>query len=438
MTSASYTRRLALLATITTSLVLAACGSSGGGGGQGNLRTLNLTGDLSSVDLYVNSNKQYSGQTTGTLSGYQAFDAGTYTLNVNSAGNSTTLFTGAYSVSKDAHYTAVVWGPQAQLHLSTIPEDEDAAGIAAGNTRVRVFNATTETGSVDVYITAAGADLSASTPTQGGIGSGQLAGFKEIAAGTYQLRITGVGKPDDIRLDTSVTLSSGAFQTLVVTASAGGTLVNGTLIQQQGNATALTNTKARVRLVASVDSAGVVAANVSNTLISSGLISPRVQGFYTLVPAGNVNLSLRVNGAAVLNTPQALTLTPGADYTLLVYGSASNVLLTTILDDNRLPLSTTRTKIRLVNGVASLDPLALSVDYGAVSASSYVVAGTAAPYAQIASNLGALIEVDSPTLGIMYQTTRTNGDPLTGQGVYSLFVLSGKAAPAGFLSNERP
>jgi hypothetical protein len=114
------------------------------------------------------------------------------------------------------------------------------------------------------------------------------------------------------------------------------------------------------------------------------------------------------------------------------------VLLTTILDDNRLPLSTTRTKIRLVNGVASLDPLALSVDYGAVSASSYVVAGTAAPYAQIASNLGALIEVDSPTLGIMYQTTRTNGDPLTGQGVYSLFVLSGKAAPAGFLSNERP
>jgi hypothetical protein len=438
MTSAFFSRRLALLASIAASLVLSACGHSGSGGGQGSVRSLNLTSDLSSIDLYLNSNIQFKAQNTNVLSGYQIFDAAAYTVNVNSAGNSTTLFTGAYSVAKDAHYTAVVWGPQAQLHLSTIPEDEDTTAIATGNTRIRMFNATTETGSVDVYITAAGADLSASTPTQGALASGQLAGFREIPAGTYQLRITGLGKPDDIRLDTSVTLNASKYQTLMITAGAGGTLVNGTLIEQQGSATALTNTKARVRLVASVDSAGVVAVNVSNTLISSGLISPRVQGFYTLVQAGNVNLNLRVNNVAVLTTPQAVTLTPGADYTLMVYGSASNVQLSTIIDDNRLPLSTTRTKIRLVNGVATLDPLALSVDFGAVSASSYVVAGTAAPYAQIASNLGALIEVDSPSLGALYQTTRTNGDPLAAQGVYSIFVLSGKTTPTGFLSNERP
>jgi hypothetical protein len=265
-----------------------------------------------------------------------------------------------------------------------------------------------------------------------------LAGFREIPAGTYQLRITGVGKPDDLRLDKPITLTAGQFQTLMITAGSGGALVNGTLIVQQGAITALTNTKARVRLVASVDGAGVVAANVSSTLLSSGLISPRVQGFYTLVDAGNVNLNLRVNTTPVLTTPQALTLTAGSDYTLLVYGTASNPQLTTITDDNRLPLSTVRTKIRLVNGVASLDPLALSVDYGAVAASSYVVAGSAAPYAQIASNVGALIEVDSPSLGAVYQTTRTNGDPLTGQGVFSVFVLSGKATPTGFLSNERP
>ena len=151
-----------------------------------------------------------------------------------------------------------------------------------------------------------------------------------------------------------------------------------------------------------------------------------------------MNLNWRVNNVPVLTGPQALTLAPGADYTLLMYGSAASPLLTVITDDNRLPLSTTRTKIRLVNGVASLDPLALSVDYGAVAASSYVVAGTAAAYTQIAADSAAQIEVDSPSLGAVYLTTRTNGDNLLGQGVYSLFILSGRATPTGFLSNERP
>jgi hypothetical protein len=322
------------------------------------------------------------------------------------------------------------------LHVSTLPEDEDTTAIAANNTRVRVFNATTETGPVDVFITATGADLSATAATAT-VSSGQLAGFREIPSGTYQLRVTGVGKPDDLRLDMPITLTSGQFQTLMITASSGGALVNGTLIVQQGAATSLANTKARVRLVASVASAGVVVANVSNTAVSLGTISPGVQGAYTLVEAGNVNLNLRVNSTPVLTTPQALTLVPGSDYTLLVYGSTSNVMLQTITDDNRLPLSAVRTKIRLVNGVATLDPLALSVDYGAVAASSYVVAGTAAPYAQISSNVGAVIEVDSPTLGAVYLTTRTNGDPLVGQGVYTLFVLDGKAAPTGRLNNDR-
>ena len=438
MTSVSFARRLALLATLASTVWLASCGSSSGGG-QTSIRGLNLTNDLASLDLYVGTSKEFGALTTGTLSSYATADANTYPINVNSAGNSTTLFTGTYTLSKDAHYTAVVWGPQASLHVSTLPEDQDTTLIASGNTRIRMFNATTETGPVDVYVTAPGADLTAVTPTQGNLTSGTLAGFNEIAAGTYELRVTGVGRPDDIRLDIpAFTLSAGQYQTLVITAGSGGVLVNAALVVQQGSVTLLNNTKSRVRLVASVDSAGVIAANVSNTLISAGLISPRVQGAYTLVDAGNVNLNWRVNNVPVLTGPQALTLSPGADYTLLMYGSAASPLLTVITDDNRLPLSTTRTKIRLVNGVASLDPLALSVDYGAVAASSYVVAGTAAAYTQIAADSAAQIEVDSPSLGAVYLTTRTNGDNLLGQGVYSLFILSGRATPTGFLSNERP
>ena len=437
MTSASFSRRLALLAALASSVWLASCGSSGSsGGGQGNIRALNLTGDLASIDLYIGGTKQFSALNTGTLANYTAVDANTYAINVNSAGNSTALFTGSYGLAKDAHYTAVVWGPQASLHVSTLPEDEDAANIASGNTRVRMFNATTETGAVDVYLTSGVDDLSASTPTQASLASGSLAGFKEIPAGTYRLRVTGVGNPNDIRLDiASVTLAASKFGTLMLTAGTGGVLVNGTLIVQQGSAAALTNTKARARVVSSVDASGIVAANVGGVVLAGGLQSPAV-GQYTLVDAGNTGVTVRINGNTVLSGP--LAFAPGADYTLLTYGSAALGQVKLISDDNRLPVSNTRTKVRLINGVGSLDPLTLLVDYGAVSSSSNVVAGTASAYTQIASNTGAQIEVDSPTLGPVYLTTRTNGDVLAGQGVYTVFILSGKDKPTGTLRNERP
>jgi hypothetical protein len=446
MISASFSRRFALLAALTSSILLASCGSGGSDGGTTSVRALNLTSDLPSADVYVGGNKQFSALATGALANYVSLDANSYTVNVNSAGNSTALFTGSYSLSKDAHYTAVVWGPQASLRVSTLPEDEDTSLIATGNTRIRMFNATTETGSVDVYLTASSADLNSSTATQGGLTTGTLAGFREIPAGTYRLRVTGVGNPDDIRLDVdNVTLGAGKYATLMLTAGSGGVLVNGQLIVQQGTATALNNTKARVRVVASVDSSGSVTGALGGTLLASGLTSPAV-GTYALVDAGtNVALTLRLNGATVVTGGQALVA--GSDYTILAYGSAAAFQWKLITDDNRLPISTARAKIRLVNGVASLDGLTLLVNFGSISASSNITAGMAAPYAQTASSTGTQIQVDSATTQGIYQTNpaKANGDALAGQGVYTLFVLSGRTntttgavAPLGILRNERP
>jgi hypothetical protein len=193
-----------------------------------------------------------------------------------------------------------------------------------------------------------------------------------------------------------------------------------------------------VRLVASVDTSGNVSGFVNSTRVASGLTSPAV-GTYTLVEAGpTAPLTLQVNGSTVLSGSQEIKA--GADYTILAYGSASVFQWKLITDDNRLPISTSRAKIRLVNGVASLDGLTLLVNFGSISASSNITAGTAALYAQTASSTGTQIEVDSPTLGPVYLTNpaKANGDALSGQGVYTLFVLSGKAAPLGILRNERP
>ena len=142
MTSAFSSRRLALLAALASTLWLAACGGGGGGGGNGstNVRALNLTTDLPSIDIYTSDTKRFSAVATDTLAPSISFEANTYTLNVKRAGDGATLLTGSYALAKDQNYTAVVWGRETALRVSTLPENENTGDIAAGNTKVRFLS----------------------------------------------------------------------------------------------------------------------------------------------------------------------------------------------------------------------------------------------------------------------------------------------------------
>jgi len=428
MTHAYSTRRLALLATLAATVMLTSCGggSSGGGSGTTQIRALNLTLDTPSIDVSIGGNKQFSAQATGALASYVGLDANTYTVNVNAAGNTSALLTGSYTLAKDTNYTAVVWGNQSNLRLTTLPENETAS-VTVGTSRVRLFNATTETGSMDVYLTAPDADLSASTPVQASLTPGTLSSFRDVTPLTRRLRVTGVGDPSDIRLDIpALTFPDGKYSTLVITAGIGGVLVNGTLIVQQGALTAATNTQARVRVAASVNSGGTVGMSVGGTTLAGSLRSPSLQ-LYSLVPAGNVNVTVRVNGNVVSNTNR--NLLAGADYTLLTMGPPATANLVVLTDDNRQPTSATRAKVRMVNGIFGSEPLTLSVDLLPVSTD--VPAGTASTYTLTPSTTTAPVQVSSPTTGILFQSTALVPVPLAGQTVYSMFMLSGATDTGG-------
>lgn len=440
MTSAPLSRRLALLAALTSSLILAACGGSGGSSGNGstNVRALNLTSDLPSVDIFTGDTKRFSAANTDALTTSTSFEANTYTMNVKAAGDGATLLTASYSLAKDANYTAIVWGRQTALRLTTLPEDENTADIATGNTRVRMFNATTDTGNLDVYITALNADLGETAATQGALASGALSGFREISAGTYKLSVTGAGDPSDVRLVIpSITLVAKQFATLVLTAGSGGVLVNGTLIQQKGPATTLKNTKARVRVVASVDAGGNVASTFGNTTLVGSLRSPSV-GPYALVDAGTNTLTMRINGSPF--STGSRNFAAGSDYTLLTYGTAAAGKLQVLTDDNRLPNAATRVKVRLVNGINNADPLTLSIDYLAVA--SDTLAGASSAYTTVNSNPVANLQVTSatsvdPLFPAPSASTTTPTYNLVGQGVYTVFMLSGNTSPTGTVRRER-
>ena len=246
--------------------------------------------------------------------------------------------------------------------------------------------------------------------------------------------MTGAGDPNDLRLDiASIALPAKKFNTIVLTGGAGGVLVNGTLIEQQGAVRALKNTKARVRVVASVDTGGNVASTFGAITLVGSLRSPSV-GPYTLVDAGAGTLTMRINGAAYSSTSQ--TFAAGADYTVMAFGPSAAGRLLVLTDDNRLPGSTTRVKVRLVNGINGSDPLTLSVDYLALAPN--VLAGTASAYATANSNSSVQLQVTSSTASDpLYQTTSATPFNLVGQGVYTVFMLAGNATPTGIPRRER-
>ena len=439
MTSAFSSRRLALLAALASTLWLAACGGGGGGGGNGstNVRALNLTTDLPSIDIYTSDTKRFSAVATDTLAPSISFEANTYTLNVKRAGDGATLLTGSYALAKDQNYTAVVWGRETALRVSTLPENENTGDIAAGNTKVRFFNATTDTGAVDVFITSSTADLGETSATRGNLTSGSLSGFSDLSQGTYRLRVTGQGDPNDVRLDIpAITLKDKSYATLVLTAGASGVLVNGTLIEQQGAVTTLKNTKARMRVVASVNTGGNVNVAVGGRTLAGGLRSPSV-GPYTLVDAGTaVDLTVRVNGGVVTSGNRSFAA--GTDYTLLTYGPAATPLVTVITDDNRLPTAATRVKVRLLHAAAGTDPLTLSADYLALA--SDIVTGTVSPYATTNANPSVRIDVNSAA-GVTSLFTATDVN-LQGQSVYTVLMLGGNVVggvetPTGVIRKER-
>lgn len=446
MTSAFFSRRLALLAALASSALLAACGGGGGDGpGNTNLRAINLTTDLPSVDLFTSDTRRFNALTTDTVATSISLEANTYSLVVKKANDPQALLTGSYSLAKDQNYTAVVWGRETALRVSALPEDEVLDSTVGENTaRVRFFNATTDTGSLDVFITAASTDLGSALPAQASLTSGSLSGFRDISAGTQRLRVTGAGDPNDVRLDIpNFTLAGRKFATLVLTAGAGGVLVNGTLIEQRGAVATLKNTNARVRMVASVAAAGNISASLGGSTLVGALRSPGV-GPYTLVPAGDRNLIVRVNGGVISDATR--TFAPGADYTVLAYGAENAGTVSLITDDNRLPSVNTRAKIRLVNGLTLSEPLTMQVDFLTQTATSDIAAGSGSAYATTAAAGSNRLDITSPTsAGPLFTLTAASGaNLLQAQGVYTVFILGGSPVTtelplgqAGRLSRDR-
>lgn len=428
--------RRAWAAALSITMLLAACGGGTiGGNKQASLRLVNATSDVPSMNLLLAGSSKLSAVAVDSVSGNVNFDAGTYDTDLTNGSATAELLSGNRSYSEKTEYTAVAWGTASALKMTLLADTSDASDAPANGAAVlRLLHAAPDAGALDVYLTSASTDLDTVGPTVSALAGGTLTTYAAVVPGTYRLRITGSGDKADLRLDQAgLVIANQARTSLVLQPGIGGVLVHALQLNYGGALTALKNTQARVRLAVGVEGNGAVTATLGGTALNVGLRSPSV-GSYVRVPAGAAQTqALTVAGVAQANASRAIAA--GADYTLLVTGLAATPLATLLVDDNRLPASTNRTKLRLVHGALGQDALTLAVDFNALATG--VGYASASPFATVAASSAATVEVSSPLVPAPLYSTASSPVNLQAQGVYSVFLLGGGSAPAAVLRKDR-
>jgi len=416
--------------------VLTACGGGGGSDdGNASVRLVNATLTHAQLNLLANSTAIVTGTPTDTASAYVGVSDGSPALQINDTTTSAVLAVTAPTVTKGQKFALVAYESGGSVRTAVIAEDTTAP--ASGTAIVRVFNAATDAGAIDIYITDPATDittLSSPTFSFGSSTSVQASNFASFGPGTYRIRVTGAGSPTDLRLDiASVVLDNQQVATVILTPTTGGTLANGAMLVQDGTYTATRNTSARVRLVAAVSSNASVSATAGAIAIGTGMVAPAI-GTYVNVPSGSA-INVAVNSASI-GAP-AGTLAAGSDTTLMVYGNAGSASATLIADDNHLPTAASSYKLRLVNGITGAAvPLSLDVNFANIA--SNVLPGTASSYTVLAASTTTQLSVTSPSsLTPIFPVPPSATFSIPGGAVFSLFMLGDAGAPVGVLRKDR-
>ena len=420
-------------AVVITACLLVACGG-GADRTKAQVRLVNASAGYAQLDLRVDDQLRQGAVAYGAAEGYFEVGPGKAASTISSVSSATTLLSFTPSVSEKKFYTLLAYGPAGALQYQQL--DENVGAPEAGRALLRVVNAASDAGAMDVYLSGPTDDLRNVVPLQTGVAYSAAGNVATISSGTWRLRATAAGSKTDVRLDVpAILLPSKQVATLVLTPSAGGILVNALVLVQQGSITRQDTALARVRLAAAVADSGVVGARVGNTSLAtipgSGVVSasPSLDD-YVLVPVGMSALSVTVNGQALSLPPK--TLDAGRDYTFVVYGLAAAPLANWVDDDNRFPGNVGLVKLRLINALADTAlPLAMTVDGRPVAGA--VAAGSASAYTlvQPVAAGGTNGRLSVTAAGVATPVYTSPSQTLAASGTYSVLVTGRQASVTG-------
>jgi len=416
-----WATRLVLTLSLSATALLTACGGKGGGDSNTQVRLLNATRSYSQLDLTVNDKTINSKVAYATAGEYGGVDTNATATKVLTSDVGTSISATTPTLTGGSNYTYISYGFAGAIRTTLLQEAETVP--EANKAKLLVLNLAPDAGALDVYVTTATESLDTATALTTNLAGGSGSGYIQINSGSFRVRVTGYNKRTDLRLDIpAITLDSASVNTLILTASDGGVLVNGISLVQKGAVKNFANTQSRVRTVAALAAGGTVASTLNGQQMFSSAISPLISDYITTA-SGSGALSYAVNGTSKTAT---IPLTAGKDTTLLVWGDPAAPQLSVLDDDNRLPTVSGNVKVRLINAIAAQTAgVSLNVDFSAVA--SNVLPGTASVPNSISSTASSQVDVTVPTSSSSIYTNATLAFPAN--SVWTFFAVPTTTTP---------
>jgi hypothetical protein len=351
-------RRVLIILLCMFSLALVSCSSKNSGGGDAKIRVVNVIPDAAAISLQLNNDPALvNALPFQGLTQYLSTGTGSREFKVSANGGTTFAIDTTFSIGAN-NYSYIVYGPVASAQGLLVLE----SGLSTPNSgtfNFRVINVAAGIGAVDVYLTAAGADLNSTSPNVANVGVGLISGLVPVNTGSYELRVTAASTKDVI-YDTGVQAftNNQTYQAVIYTKGSA-RLPNVAVlnVDSTGTGQVIDNLLAEFKVLNASSVTSPLNVLVDNNIVLSNIPFAGISNYVT-ANAGSHSFAVQATG-----TPGAILLTlvatlASATDTSLAFSGPAGTLVPLVLNDNNLPPPAGRARVRFVNvspGLGSLD-----------------------------------------------------------------------------------
>lgn len=351
-------KKLALASVIAATLT--ACNSSDNDNtDMSQLRVFHASPDAPKVDVWLDGKKALSGVDYQQTSGQISLESGNHTVQIEAilpnGETLTVLAETKLDLMADTEYNVIATGKAALLGnddaLAFSPLIVARDSLTPEGARVQAVHTAPDAPTVDLFITAPGADLSSATPFADDLAYKASTDAVEVPAGDYQIRITSATDSSVVYYDSgTINVPAGSDWVALATNNTAGGNAPVSLVVDTGNDTVLVHdndTGSDIRVAHTISDAPGVDVWVNGTApeMTSPLYNLEYPNKtdYLILPGGEYTFNVAVSGTTPPAVVDALTLTATLEnaktYTAIAIGNLGDTVendeLLVVVDDKR-------------------------------------------------------------------------------------------------------
>lgn len=331
---------------------LAACNGSSSHNNapaQAKVRVLHASPDAPAVDVFVNDKAIATNAPFKAATAFSDTNAGRGSVKVNPTGSSTSVISATPDFNAGRFYTIIAANKVASIEPLVI--DDDGVAPAAGQLKVRVVHSAPSAPAVDIYVTAPNAGIATATATLANVPFKTISSVLQIAAGSYQIRVTPAGSKVPVFDSGSVALAAGSDLVLVaVDQSAGNSPISliGLTADPATPRIEISDTRAKLRVMHASPNAPNVDVLLDGAVVLPNVPYPANSDFLS-VPSGARNVKVNAAGTSTTVIDVTPTLVAGKAYTAYATGFLAGIGAT-LVEDNLTAPTGNNAKIRVIHG----------------------------------------------------------------------------------------